>query len=266
MSRPRTTPALLTAAALVTALVACVDDDTDPTSSSNENGSSTGNGGSPASGGGGSGGGGGEAFDPALVKTWATDVTIGSRFGTNVTQVVRWAKSPTLSVIEGSAQDRADLDELIPQLNALMAPIEITVIADGDTTADIDVYFINLDEFDAVGEANGFPVVPGNWGYFYRFWNGSLELTEGYILLAKDMLSGDSLRHFTFEETTQLCGFANDSPIFSDSVFYADGPDGGAATELGDLDKRLVRLVYQHTEPGDDATAFGAAFDAHFFD
>jgi len=220
-----------------------------------------------AQGGGASGGAGvGGAVDAALVKEWARQVTLDVEFGRPDGRVGRWATSPTLSVIQGSAADRADLVDLLPVLDELIAPLAIEPVSDGDESADIEVYFAPLASFDAIAADNQFTYVRGNWGYFYTFWNDGAELTKAYILLANDVLMGSELRHFTFEETTQSLGLGADSPIFADSIFFADGDDGGSAQALSPLDRRLVRFLYTHLEAGDDVAVFDAQFDAHFFD
>ncbi len=190
------------------------------------------------------------------------DQLVGVRGGSK--QVARWADSPSLSVVTGSAADRVHLNELVPILNQDLGPTPIQVVADGDDSADIRVYFTPLADFTAIGQQHGFPVVPGNWGYFYMFWDADQALTKTFVLLATDKLSGDQLRHFTFEELTQSLDLATDSDIFPDSIFYANGADGGDATELSALDRRLLWLLYAHTQPGDDQAAFDAAFDQYF--
>lgn len=227
-------------------------------------------GGGGTGGGGGGGGLGGFAgtpqVDPALAKQWAREVTLGTEYGGGAQLVARWTQSPTLSVMEGSAADRAHLDELVPELGALIAPLSIQVVADGDASANIEVYFTQLASFDAIAQQKGFSVAPGNWGYFWMFWAPDRSLTKSIVLLATDVLDDDQLRHYTFEETTQSLGLATDSAIFSDSIFYAQGSDGGDATELGALDQRLVRFVYTYLAPSDGVAELDAAFDTHFFE
>lgn len=218
-----------------------------------------------ATSGGGAGGTAGAAGAPgAEVEAWARQVALGTEYGGDGKTIARFDGSPTLSVMVGTATDRADLDELLPVLNQELGDHEIQVVADADPSANIRVYYLPYSEFPAVGAANGFPVVPGNWGYFYLFWDQNHALTKAFVLLATDKLSGDKLRHFTFEEVTQSLGLASDSDVFPDSIFYASGADGGDATELSTLDRRLLRFVYAHTAPGDDSAAFDAAFDQYF--
>lgn len=213
----------------------------------------------------GSGGLAGAAGAPsALVKQWAEQVALGTEFGGGAKVVARWTSSPSLSVMQGDAADRAHLDELVPLLNQELGSVKIEVLPDADPSANIRVHFVPLAEFDGIGQANGFPVVPGNWGYFYLFWDAQHALTKSFVLLANDQLTGDQLRHFTFEELTQSLGLASDSAIFPDSIFYASGSDGGDATELSALDRRLLRFLYAHTQPGDDQAKFDVSFDESF--
>jgi hypothetical protein len=233
----------------------------------------TGGAGSPSSGGadtsvGGSSpssGGAGGSVDVALTREWALTVAVGTEFGGDNT-VVRWTRPPTLSIIEGTPEGSALIEELVPSLSALMPDTPIELVSEGDTSADIDVYFVDFASFDSIGDTYGFPVEAGNLGYFYMFWDGDGALSESYVLIASDLLFDDELRHFTFEEVTQSLGLATDSPIYANSIFFSDGIDGGAATELSGLDERLVRLLYTYGEPGDDAETFGAKFDAFFFE
>jgi hypothetical protein len=240
------------------AALGCGPSDSDPGAA----GGSGGTGG--ASGGAGGLAGAAGAPSRALVKEWAREVALGTEYGGGAKVVARWSHAPTLSVVKGSATDRADLDALVPVLNQELGATPITVVADGDEAADIRVYFVPLAEFSSIGQAAGFPVAPGNWGYFHVFWDKDHALTKSFVLLATDKLFGAELRHFTFEETTQSLGLASDSAIFPDSIFYADGSDGGDATALSALDRSLLRFLYAHTEPGDDGVAFDAALDQWF--
>lgn len=82
-----------------------------------------------------------------------------------------------------------------------------------------------------------------------------------YVLLASDRLAGEEMRHFMFEELTQSFGFGNDSAVYSESIFYAKGLDGGNAQTLSALDRKLVKFVYEHLDPGSDEDDFDAAYD-----
>jgi hypothetical protein len=129
-----------------------------------------------------------------------------------------------------------------------------------NATAKLKVFYAAQAEFPSIGTANGFSYVEGNAGYFHAFWNSDFEIDRAFVLLASDKLSGDSLRHFTFEEMTQAFGPARDSDLFNDSVFFADGEDGGSATQLSALDRKLVTFLYTQLRSGDDQHKVQQAF------
>lgn len=205
----------------------------------------------------------GPEVSPEDVRAWAKEVILGSEFGDQVPVCTRWTKSPTLSVIAGEPDELADLDAALAAINSELEPIglPVQVVPPGDTTADIEVHFVPLDEFDAIARANGFEYVPGNDGYFWIFWDSSFRLDKSYVLLASDLLRGDVRRHFVAEEVTQSLGPANDSSIFLDSVFFQQGAFGGLAPRLSELDLKLLRFMYTELEPGDREPELDAAFD-----
>jgi hypothetical protein len=229
-------------------------------------GGAAGGAGAAGEGQGGEGGAAGAPEDLTKVRAWVETVTLGPEFGGDGKITARWAKPIGLSVMKGDQAARKDMLDLIPALNEALTPAgaPISLLEDGDPSAELKVYFTELSEFDAIGQQHGFPYVQGNWGYFYMFWNENREIQQGYVLLATDQLSGPSLRHFTFEEVTQVLGLSNDSELFPDSIFYSNGSDGGAATELSPLDRKLLSFFYKHVPPGSDKVKLGQAFDAHW--
>ncbi|MCH9052851.1 MAG: DUF2927 domain-containing protein [Proteobacteria bacterium] len=66
------------------------------------------------------------------------------------------------------------------------------------------------------------------------------------------------------QEIIQALGPANDSPLFPSSVFFEQGEVGSAATQLAPIDRELLRLLYTHLRPGDDAEAIRRAFEQHW--
>ena len=202
--------------------------------------------------------------DIATVKSWAERVTLGPEFGGEGEICARWIRSPTLSVIRTSAEGQVLLGELLPLLSSLIAPLSIRQIEDGDEDASIEVYFTERQDFEGIAEAKNFHYVDGNSGYVHTFWTRRHEIYKAVVLLATDQLRGSHLRHFTFEEVTQSLGVSNDSPLFTDSIFFASGADGGNASTLSPLDRELVRFFYSHVSPGDRQPELDAAFDAYW--
>lgn len=204
--------------------------------------------------------------DRAKVRAWVETVALGTEFGGEGKIAARWTKPVRFSVMKGDQRVRKDMLELILTLNLVLAPAgaPITVVGDGDADAELKVYFVPLAQFDGIARRHGFTYVQGNHGFFQTFWNTRHELTRAFILMATDKLSGAPLRHFSFEELTQSLGLANDSPAFPDSIFFANGADGGRALSLSALDRKLLSFFYTRVQPGDGEREVRAAFAAHW--
>jgi hypothetical protein len=201
------------------------------------------------------------------VARWVEGVILGPEFGGAGKVCSRWVRSPTLSVFGAKAPQKEILERTVEQLNEVLAktPIkEIRLLGDNDTSAEIRVYFAPLRQFPALAKQHGFPYVQGNWGYFWTFWNPRHEITRAYVLLATDKLTGDRLRHFALEEVTQSLGLSNDSAEFPESIFYSRGGDGGSATRLSDLDRKLIVFFYNHVAPGARAKEVRQATKKHW--
>jgi hypothetical protein len=208
----------------------------------------------------------GQSTDLTEVKMWVKEVILGPEFGSSAKLVARWKTSPQVSVFGANSEQKQLVNEVVATLNTQLLPSGITmnVGADQDTSASFKIYFAPLSEFDQIAQDNGFTNVPGNWGLFWTFWNGNREIYKSVVMLANDLLTGTSMRHFAHEEITQALGMSNDSAIYSDSVFFAKGSDGGQAQTLSPLDKKLVQFVYQNVQPNDDEVQVDKAFDLYW--
>ncbi len=211
-----------------------------------------------------------QAEDRPKIRRWVAEVALGTEFagpsGSRSGLCARFAKPIRVSVMKGDQAVRKDLLLLVPTLHELLSPAggSIRMVADLDASAELKVYFAKASELDGIASTNGFRYVSGNDGFFYTFWNDRYEIQRAFVLLATDKLSAQELKHFTYEEVTQALGLSNDSALFSESVFFAKGSDGGTAQDLSALDRKLVRFFYAHVGAGDDRTKLLAAFDAHW--
>ena len=191
------------------------------------------------------------AEDPVL--RWIEDVILGPEYGGTGAICARWVRSPSLSVLEGTETERRVVAACLVEINEALAktPVrKIRIDRPGNPRADIVVYCVPHEQFPALARRHGFSYVEGNLGYFWTFWNERHEIQSGVVLLASDRLAGQSLRHFALEEITQVLGLSGDSPVFVESIFYSQGPDGGKAERLSALDQELIEFYYQRITPG----------------
>jgi hypothetical protein len=84
-------------------------------------------------------------------------------------------------------------------------------------------------------------LVNTNWGLFYVFWNGQNQFYSGHMYV--DIIRANSIeqKHLLREEFTQSLGLANDSPLYSESIFQSEWT---TTVEYAPIDKDLIRLLY----------------------
>ena len=201
----------------------------------------------------------------ARFVNWAQTVLLGPEYGGDGNVVSRWPQLPAASIIGATPAQAAIAGEVIDGINEALASVrpeqQIALGEPDDDSAPLAIIFAPLGEFARIAEEHGFPYTEGNWGFFWMFWDDH-AINRAVVLLASDALQGDELRHFAFEEITQSLGAASDSPAYPDSVFYADGDDGGSATTLSAEDRKLLRMLYGPLQPGDGAEQVRAAAEA----
>ena len=201
------------------------------------------------------------------VRQWAEQILLNAEYGDKNNVCRRWVRTPRLSVFGASSVENKVVTEVVTHLNETLANTSIKklmVVKPHDTSADLCIYFAPVKEFPALAKKHGFRYEPGNVGYFWTFWNTRYEIYKAFVLIAPDNLPGKYLRHFVLEEITQSLGLSNDSPLFPDSIFYANKKNGGKAQELSSLDKKLLVLFYQHVKPGTKTEALRATLKKHW--
>lgn len=179
--------------------------------------------------------------------------------------VTRWVESPKITLVNASREDREIVEELIRELNDVLEGTRITLSLGTLEESNIRVFFAPLAEFPALGQELGFEYVEGNAGFFATWGNDSDELTFADVMIA-DELAGKARRTMILQEITQTLGPANDSPIFPSSIFFETNRSFATATRLAPIDRKLLRFLYAHLEPGDGPREVRQAFEAHWVD
>jgi len=198
---------------------------------------------------------------------FAEEVLLGAEYGTK-TNSVRWVSAPTVSAFYANDEERLILSETLSQINEALTGTNVQMVegAPNDRQSSIRVYFAPLAELDSIAQSEGFRYITGNLGLVWNFWNPSHEIVRSVVLIAKDKLKGQMLKHIVLEELTQSLGLMDDSALFQDSVFYSSEGDGGGATRLSIQDRKLIRFFYSHLRPGDGPNELFDAFSGYWND
>lgn len=200
----------------------------------------------------------------AKTLRFVEQVLLEAEYGQRSNTVVRWVKSPKIRVVGGTQEDMLAIKALVDELNELLdgAGISLTVVRFGE--ADIKVIIAPLGDFPRLTQEYGGEYVEGNVGFSYIWWlSHKYEITRAVVFIAAE-LAGRGRQATIVQEITQALGPANDSPLFPSSVFFERGEVGSTATQLVPIDRELLRFLYTHLRPGDDAEAIRRAFEQHW--
>lgn len=202
----------------------------------------------------------GQTIDPEVAR-FVGEVAVGTEYNEGSRVTVKWSDPVKLSLYDADAKQTRITKECIDKINRALATtnMKIEVLEANDPDATLKVYFAPLANFQEIADKHDINYVQGNWGYFYLMWNDKYEIKRAVVMLASDRLRGQRLKHFALEEITQALGLAGDSSRFEESLFFENQSrrKTGTATELSELDTKLLRFFYNRVEPGMHAVELG---------
>lgn len=199
------------------------------------------------------------------VYEFVETVLVGTEYGPFEPVVSRWTRSPELSLFDASDDQEQAVLEMVYELNEILKPAgtQLKIGKPLDENAVFKIYFANRKQFPEIAARHHFEYVPGNAGFFYFWWNPGHEIHRAVVMIDKKQ-KGKQLRHYVHEEITQALGPANDSPIFSDSIFFEKGRNTGKATRFNELDRKLIFFLYKHVRPGYGREKIRETFEKHW--
>ncbi len=168
-----------------------------------------------------------------------------------------------------NASDFAELQSIVSELNELITTIDIVLLTGGSSDECVS-------ETHALGSSGtcsttGYPkpninlyiTTTARWAIISGQSEGSLSGLGGQFLVSANTtsitsarcwvssaLSATNRKSLIREEITQPLGFGKDSETHSDSIFYETAGDGGFATAFSQLDKNIIRMVYDRRLKG----------------
>jgi hypothetical protein len=190
-------------------------------------------------------------------------VLLRAEYGYRTPLVRRWMTPIKLRLLFAVQQDRDVVDDLVNDINTLIAESGVGLSVGDFKLPSVSVSFLSQNVFSEVAEKTEIDYRPGNLGWFYTEGGQDGAVKVGVILIA-DELAGVLRRHAIQEEIYQVLGPFNDSPLYTDSIVYETDDDGARASRLSDLDRKLLRFLYLYLKPGDDIAALRRAYDAHW--
>ena len=201
-------------------------------------------------------------YTPAKERAWnhVKTVLMSSEYGGRSGVIERWVHSPSISIVGASKPDQLFLQELISNWNQILAESPVQLRHSGDLRADIGVIFSEQANFAEISAMYGFRIVDGGVGFAGMLVDHRHHTRMALVLIDKS-LSEQERRATIAQELYHSLGPVNDSPYFPSSVFFEDRDIPSTATELALVDRKLLKLLYLHLEPGDRQPEMQDAFN-----
>ncbi|HYG58906.1 MAG TPA: DUF2927 domain-containing protein [Symbiobacteriaceae bacterium] len=182
-----------------------------------------------------------EAPDGDAVEYFLAVALSGFEFGSAPSVVYKWTDDILIQVTGSPAEsDETALDQVIDDLNDLIAPLQIRRVATG---GNVTIFYGPDEEFPR--QVRGY--TPGNRGYFAVNYSSSHAIRSSKILISTNVTK-KARAHLVREELTQSLGMFRDSWDYEDSIFYQGWTTTGT---YAPIDETVVRLLYDpRLKPG----------------
>tara|TARA_Y100001938_G_scaffold146032_1_gene223996 strand:+ start:1094 stop:1936 length:843 start_codon:yes stop_codon:yes gene_type:complete len=161
-----------------------------------------------------------------------------------------------------NADDYACLKSLVAELNSMIETIDITLLTAGESDEcvsethgpytsgscfktgtpkpTINFYVTTKSRWETISNLDA----TGLGGQFQTYWSASNNILYRALCWVKDSLTADQRKSLIREELTQALGMGKDSASYSTSIFYEDTGEPGWNTSYSELDKKIIKMLY----------------------
>lgn len=161
-----------------------------------------------------------------------------------LTPVFKWEVSPTIKVHGNPPpEDMQTLQKIVGELNSFQHQITLSIV-DGDTKANIDMYFMPRSQFGIIDPAYS-QTEPNAAGWFNikndveADPSGTGKLPPKGIVLVDTGADPKFRKHLIAEEVSQVLGPRNDSNMYPDSMWSHPNVE-----DFSELDKKVIGMLY----------------------
>ena len=195
-------------------------------------------------------------------RTWnhIETVLMSAEYGGRSGVIERWTHSPLITTVGASGADLSFIKSLILNWNQLLAGTSIQLGYRENAQADIGVVFADRENFKEISAMYGFQIVEGGVGFAGTIANYHHQTKMGLVLI-DDSLPERERKATIAQELYHTLGPINDSPYFPSSVLFKDTGQASSAIKLAEIDRKLLKFLYEHLKPGDLQPQLRTAFD-----
>ena len=183
------------------------------------------------------------------------EIGLGSEFGSSSSAAKKWKTSSIAVGVKGMYDQNSltCIDQTISDFNTISKEAKLKRTQDNPA---ITIHFAPESSFGSLLT----DYVPGNSGFFSTYADATGALNKATVLIDTSSITDVERCHLIREELTQSLGLMNDSPKYSDSMFYTEWT---RTTQYSDLDKKIISILYggNGITPGMSRAEIGELFE-----
>lgn len=201
---------------------------------------------------------GGYALSEEQELAFLEQVLFKKRLLSNGTEITRWNRRPTLSLISGSEREAEAFDFAIEELERPLRPVgyRIRPVGRGVETADILIFHLRYSELGNTLKEYGLPMRFARLGVAHAIPGDDGSIDRVFIFLdSRVAVTDEGLRRRALKLLLAAIGLGGETQVPVNSIFLEVPPSGigGEVPQaLSSLDIRAIRLLYAYLSPGDE--------------
>ncbi len=184
--------------------------------------------------------------------------------------IVRWTRSPSLSVMSGNDRERKAISDALRELRRPLRPVGLKIErqVDGDSSADIMVFHVRFSDLAALTESYDLPRSFQRLHTAHMLFDRNGTLEKVYVFIdSRVTMTDKGMQRRALKMILAGLGLGGETNQPVASIFF-DVPPGGVedevVNELTRLDVRTLRFVYAYVDPGATPEDVAESYDRNW--
>jgi len=200
-------------------------------------------------------------------KEWrfVREVFLYSKSGNRMERITRWTLSPKIDFVSNNENDQAIFNDVVSELNDVLdgTGYQLIVGYNEPWAPHILAMVAKKSRIPEIAEIMGCNGLANARGYLCIRFKEDRSLKRAAVW-ASENYDQKEIRSILLEEIFQALGPTNDSAVYPDSLLFETEDYAPMYKILSPRDKKLLRFLYLHLNPGDGEEEVRRAFEKYW--